>query len=54
MVVGGVPEVTDDHAQRVARFALDMMVAAKRVNSPSSGKPLQVTLVSIQILQTGM
>lgn len=42
MVVGGVPERSADHAQRVARFAMDIVGQAALVPSPSTGMPLQV------------
>lgn len=42
MVVSGVPERTKDHAQRVARFAIDIVGEAAQVTSPATGKPLQV------------
>ncbi len=32
MAVGGIPEVTEDHAQRVADFGLDMLAALERMN----------------------
>ena len=42
MVVGGVPEVSDEHAQAVADMAIDMVFQARQVKSPASGKSLQV------------
>ena len=42
MVVGGVPEASKIHAQQVANQGLDMVEAAMEVNSPATGKPLQV------------
>ncbi|XP_025108472.1 guanylate cyclase soluble subunit beta-2-like isoform X2 [Pomacea canaliculata] len=42
MVVSGVPERTKDHAQRVARFAIDIVGEAAQVTSPATGKPLQI------------
>jgi len=42
MVVGGVPEVSAEHAQKVANFALDMVKKAYEVKSPATGKPIQV------------
>lgn len=42
MVVGGIPEANTIHAQLVANFSLDMVKAANEVNSPATGKPLQV------------
>lgn len=43
MVVGGVPVPTADHAERVARFAMDIVGEAANVPSPATGKPLQVS-----------
>ena len=42
MVVCGAPEVTQEHAQRIANMAIDMIHASSQVISPASGKPLQV------------
>lgn len=42
MVVCGVPEKLDVHAQPVANMALDMIEQALCVMSPATGKPLQV------------
>ncbi|ELT99978.1 hypothetical protein CAPTEDRAFT_136948, partial [Capitella teleta] len=42
MVVSGLPEVSDRHAHDMANMALDMIMAAQRVNSPATGKPLQI------------
>jgi len=42
MVVSGVPIQTTMHAQPVADFAIDMVAEAAKVNSPATGKPLQV------------
>jgi guanylate cyclase soluble subunit beta len=44
MVVGGIPEIQKDHAQRIANFAVDMVKDACKVKSPATGKPLQVSL----------
>ena len=46
MVVGGVPERSADHAQRVARFAMSIVGQAALVPSPSTGMPLQVGQLS--------
>ena len=43
MVVSGVPERTTDHAERVGRFAMDIVGQAAQVLSPATGKPLQVS-----------
>lgn len=42
MVVGGVPIPKDTHAERVANFALGMRLAAREVNNPITGQPIQV------------
>ena len=42
MAVTGVPEIQDDHAERMADFAMDMMEEAGNVLSPATGKPLKV------------
>ena len=42
MVVGGVPDVIEDHAERVANQGMDMQIRANEVKSPATGKPLQV------------
>jgi guanylate cyclase soluble subunit beta len=42
MVVSGLPEVTDRHAQNMADMALDMILGSNRVTSPATGKPLQI------------
>ncbi|WAR26268.1 GCYB2-like protein [Mya arenaria] len=42
MIVSGVPVKTTAHAQLVANFALDMVAEASNVNSPATGKPLQI------------
>lgn len=43
MVVGGVPVPVPTHAERVANFALGMIMAAKGVKNPVSGNPIQVS-----------
>ena len=42
MAVTGVPEIQDDHAERMADFAMGMMEEAGNVLSPATGKPLKV------------
>nr|XP_013799756.1 PREDICTED: guanylate cyclase soluble subunit beta-2-like [Apteryx mantelli mantelli] len=42
MVVGGVPVPVSSHADRVANFALGMIIAAKEVKNPISGNPIQI------------
>lgn len=42
MVVGGVPIPVSSHAQRVANFALGMILAAREVINPVTGGPIQV------------
>lgn len=43
MVVGGVPVPVPTHAERVANFALGIIIAAKGVQNPVSGNPIQVS-----------
>lgn len=43
MVVGGVPVPVSTHAERVANFALGMIMAAKDIKNPVSGNPIQVS-----------
>lgn len=45
MVVGGVPIPVSSHAQRVANFALGMIMAAKEVTNPVTNGPIQVGLL---------
>uniref|UniRef100_A0AAY4B3R9 guanylate cyclase n=1 Tax=Denticeps clupeoides TaxID=299321 RepID=A0AAY4B3R9_9TELE len=42
MVVGGVPVPVSSHAERVANFALGMIIAAKEVTNPVTGGPIQI------------
>ncbi|XP_075998405.1 guanylate cyclase soluble subunit beta-2-like [Genypterus blacodes] len=42
MVVGGVPVPVSSHAERVANFALGMMLAAREVMNPVTGGPIQI------------
>lgn len=42
MVVGGVPIPVSSHAERVANFALGMIMAANEVINPVTGGPIQV------------
>ncbi|XP_063060828.1 guanylate cyclase soluble subunit beta-2-like [Engraulis encrasicolus] len=42
MVVGGVPIPVPSHAEQVANFALGMIMAAKQVTNPITGKPIQI------------
>ncbi|XP_076469689.1 guanylate cyclase soluble subunit beta-2-like [Babylonia areolata] len=42
MAVTGVPEVQEDHAERMADFAMDMLEEAGLVHSPATGLPLQI------------
>ncbi|TSY13809.1 Guanylate cyclase soluble subunit beta-2 [Bagarius yarrelli] len=41
MVVGGVPIPKDTHAEQVANFALGMRIAAREVENPITGQPIQ-------------
>lgn len=45
MVVGGVPIPMSSHTERVANFALGMIIAAKEVTNPVTGGPIQVMQV---------
>ncbi|XP_072264022.1 guanylate cyclase soluble subunit beta-2-like [Pyxicephalus adspersus] len=42
MVVGGVPVPVSTHAERVANFALGMILMAREVNNPVTGNPIQI------------
>ncbi|KAG9348306.1 hypothetical protein JZ751_002041, partial [Albula glossodonta] len=42
MVVGGVPIPVSSHAERVANFALGMIIAAREVTNPITGGPIQI------------
>ncbi|GCB79640.1 hypothetical protein scyTo_0016016 [Scyliorhinus torazame] len=42
MVVGGVPIPAENHAERVANFALGMRMAARSVKNPITGDPIQI------------
>ncbi|CAL8361849.1 unnamed protein product [Merluccius merluccius] len=42
MVVGGVPIPVSSHAERVANFALGMILAAHQVINPITGGPIQI------------
>ncbi|XP_030071513.1 guanylate cyclase soluble subunit beta-2-like [Microcaecilia unicolor] len=42
MVVGGVPVPVSTHSERVANFALGMIIAAKQVKNPVTGNPIQI------------
>ncbi|KAM4694359.1 guanylate cyclase soluble subunit beta-2-like [Discoglossus pictus] len=42
MVVGGVPVPVSSHAERVANFALGMILTAKEVKNPITGNPIQI------------
>ena len=43
MVVGGVPDIAPDHAQRIASQGMEMILKAGEVKSPATGKALQVS-----------
>lgn len=49
MVVGGVPIPVSSHAERVANFALGMIIAAKEVTNPITGDPIQVRIQAVYI-----
>ncbi|XP_007258446.3 guanylate cyclase soluble subunit beta-2-like [Astyanax mexicanus] len=42
MVVGGVPIPVSSHGERVANFALGMIIASKEVTNPITGGPIQI------------
>ena len=44
MVASGLPETSVDHAERLARFAMDMMRVSKEVLSPVDGKPIRMRI----------
>ncbi|KAK7102523.1 guanylate cyclase soluble subunit beta-2-like [Littorina saxatilis] len=44
MAVAGAPEVQEDHADRIADFAMAMMKESSHVQSPATGKPLQIRI----------
>lgn len=46
MVVGGVPVPVSTHAERVANFALGMILMATEVKNPVTGNPIQVSFAS--------
>lgn len=48
MVVGGVPELREDHSERVARFAMTIVQEAVQVPSPATGSPLQVLILKFK------
>lgn len=52
MVVGGVPIPVSSHAERVANFALGMILAAREVINPVTGRPIQVKECLFCISQT--
>lgn len=49
MVVGGIPIPVSSHAERVANFALGMIIAAKEVTNPVTGGPIQVRVQAVNI-----
>lgn len=54
MVVGGVPISVSNHTERVASFALGMIIAAKEVTNPVTGGPIQVTTANFLDYYAGM
>jgi class 3 adenylate cyclase len=42
LVTSGLPEACEDHADRLAAFAVDMLNASKRVLRPDTNEPLQI------------
>ena len=47
LLVGGVPEYSRDHADRVIAMAFDMIEVCKTVISPADGQPIQVMVASV-------
>lgn len=43
VVVGGLPEPVEDHADRCVRMGLDMVKVIRTVRSPADGNPIQVS-----------
>lgn len=52
MVVGGVPIPMSSHTERVANFALGMIIAAKEVTNPVTGGPIQVIFERLSLINT--
>eukprot|EP00055_Hartaetosiga_balthica_P004888 m.13529 g.13529 ORF g.13529 m.13529 type:complete len:755 (+) comp4165_c0_seq2:237-2501(+) len=44
MVVAGCPNVCDNHAEKIAAFALDMSKIASKTLSPLDGEPIQIRI----------
>ncbi|EGD80961.1 guanylyl cyclase a-subunit [Salpingoeca rosetta] len=44
MVASGLPETTPDHAERLCRFAIDMLRASREVLSPVDGAPIRMRI----------
>jgi class 3 adenylate cyclase len=42
LVLSGLPTACEDHADRLAAFAVDMVAASRDVLSPLTGKPLEI------------
>ncbi|EPB77204.1 adenylate/guanylate cyclase catalytic domain protein [Ancylostoma ceylanicum] len=42
MSVGGIPDITDDHCEVICHLALGMLMEARNVADPISGKPLHI------------
>ena len=44
MVVGGLPNSCEDHAERVANMACSMLDAVSKVYSPVDSQPIKVSV----------
>lgn len=44
VVVAGVPEPVEDHADRLIAMGLDMITATRNVLSPVNGEPIQMRI----------
>ena len=51
LLVGGVPEYSRDHADRVIAMAFDMIEVCKTVISPADGQPIQVMVALVSSLK---
>lgn len=49
VIVGGLPEPVEDHADRCVRMGLDMVKVIATVRSPADGKPIQVSRLASSV-----
>lgn len=47
VVVGGLPEPVEDHADRCVKMGLDMVKVIATVRSPADGNPIQVSAIHV-------